>query len=218
MKATDLLEKQHRKVEGVLKKLEGGRSDAKPLLRELANDLVAHLTIEQEIFYPAAKEADEDLVLESYEEHSVAEVALMRLLATDLENESFRARVKVLKDLIEHHVREEEEYLFPEVKKAIDGDKLTELGKTMKTRFDEVVDAGFESAVLAGFDMTSADMATRAAGKRKSDGDWIEREGGYSKAHGYGVGHGGPTGPDDAPAVPSSKVRNTPSSNPGAHH
>jgi hemerythrin-like domain-containing protein len=159
MNATDLLKSQHRKVEALFKKLEGGRSDNQTVLNELANSLAAHMAIEQEIFYPAIKEVDSDLVNESYEEHSLAEVALKRLLATDPEDEAFDARVTALKELIEHHVEEEETELFPEVEKALKDATLTELGKVMKPRFEEVFANGFEAAVPKGMSKTSADVS-----------------------------------------------------------
>lgn len=158
MRATDLLEKQHRKVEGIFKKLEGGRAEPGPLLEELANALAAHMTIEQELFYPAVKTLAEDLVMEAFEEHSMAEISLKRLLATDPDDSAFKARVKTSRELIEHHVREEEQELFPKVEKALGEEKLRELGKAMKKRFDEVVEAGFRAAVPKGLSRTSADM------------------------------------------------------------
>src|SRR5688572_25140478 len=105
MKATSLLETQHRKVEALFKKLEGGRSEREPLLEDLANNLAAHMAIEQEIFYPAIKEVDEELVHESFEEHSLAELALKRLFVAP-DDEAFKARLTALKELIEHHVSE----------------------------------------------------------------------------------------------------------------
>jgi hemerythrin superfamily protein len=161
MKATALLESQHRKVEALFKKLESGRSDPATVLEELANSLAAHMAIEQEMFYPAVKEIDEDMVNESFEEHSLAEVALKRLLVTDPEAETFAARVTALKELIEHHVKEEEEELFPKVEKAMDEDDLNAQGKAMKARFDEVFAAGFEAAVPKGLSKTSADVARK---------------------------------------------------------
>jgi hemerythrin-like domain-containing protein len=159
MKATALLEKQHRHVEAIFKKLESGHSDPQPLLEDLANSLAAHMAIEQEIFYPAIREIDEDMVRESFEEHALAEIALKRLLATDHEDPSFQARVTATMELIKHHVSEEEEELFPEVEKELDDDELAELGKRMKARFDEVVAEGFEASVPKGFAKTSADVA-----------------------------------------------------------
>ncbi|MET0591848.1 MAG: hemerythrin domain-containing protein [Polyangiaceae bacterium] len=161
--ATTLLEKQHRKVEATFKKLENKRTASLELLQELANDLAAHMAIEQEIFYPAVREIDEDLILEAYEEHSLAELAIKRLMATELNDESFLARVTAAKELIEHHVKEEEEELFPEVEKALDEAKLADLGQRMKERFDEVLTGGFEAAVPKGYNKTSADMADKSA-------------------------------------------------------
>jgi len=158
MKATDLLEKQHRKVEAIFERLESGRAEPGPLLEQLANSLAAHMTIEQEIFYPAVKTLAEDLVLEAFEEHSIAEISLKRLLATDPDDSAFKARVTTTRELIEHHVKEEEEELFPEVEKKLGEAKLLELGRAMKKRFDEVVEAGFEAAVPKGFSKTSADL------------------------------------------------------------
>ncbi|MDP9150974.1 MAG: hemerythrin domain-containing protein [Myxococcota bacterium] len=162
MKATDLLEKQHRKVEALFKKLEGGRSERAPLLQELANDLAAHMAIEQEIFYPAVKEVDADLVLESYEEHALAEVGLKRLLACDPDDEAFSARVTACKELIQHHVEEEEDDLFPKAEKALGDEELERLGKRMKARFAEVQAAGFAASVPKGFANTSADLSKKA--------------------------------------------------------
>jgi len=161
MKATALLEKQHRKVKTLFSKLEKGRGDPAELLTELANDLAAHMTIEQEIFYPAIKHIDADLVLEAYEEHALAEIALKRLLDSDPEGESFKACVVAAKELVLHHVEEEEEELFPKVEKKLGPEKLAALGKSMQERFDEVVEAGFEASVPRGYAKTSADASKK---------------------------------------------------------
>jgi iron-sulfur cluster repair protein YtfE (RIC family) len=156
---TALLEKQHRKVEGIFKKLEGGRAEAAPLLAELADNLAAHMAIEQEIYYPAVKKVDADLVLESYEEHSLAELGLKRLLATSPKHEAFKARVTAVKELIEHHVEEEEEDLFPHVDKKLDEETLATLGERMEARFAEVLADGFNAAVPSTYEETSADVS-----------------------------------------------------------
>jgi iron-sulfur cluster repair protein YtfE (RIC family) len=146
MKATALLEKQHRKVEALFKKLDGGKGDLHAIAIDLATDLAAHMVIEEEIFYPAVKAVKPDLVLESYEEHAIARYALKRLLAADSHAESFAAKVTALKELIEHHVQEEESDLFPKVNKAL-GEQLEPLGAEMKERFDEMVASGYEEAL-----------------------------------------------------------------------
>jgi hemerythrin superfamily protein len=158
MKATKLLEKQHREVEAIFAKLEKSDEQDTDLVETLADALAAHMTIEHELFYPAAREVDADLVQESFEEHAIAEVALKRLIAAD-SDESFKARVTALKELIEHHVEEEEEEMFPKVEKALDKASLEQLGERMLERFEQVVDAGYQKVVPKGLIQTSADIA-----------------------------------------------------------
>lgn len=159
MKATTLLKTQHRSVKAIFKKLEAQDGRPGPQLRELASELAAHMAIEQEIFYPAVKSVDPDLVLESYEEHAMAEIALKRLLACDPKSESFAAHVTATRELIEHHVEEEEKDLFPKVEKKLGAKRLEELGAEMKSRFDKVARAGFAAAVPEGFAETSSDAS-----------------------------------------------------------
>jgi iron-sulfur cluster repair protein YtfE (RIC family) len=165
MKATSLLENQHRRAEALLKKLESGVVDHATVLDELANSLAAHMAIEQDIFYPAIKRVNEELVNESYEEHALAEVALKRLMATDPEDDEFLARVTALKDLLQHHVQEEEDELFPAVHAAMDKEALELLGESMQQRFAAVLEAGFDAAVPKGWAKTSADVSKRSASK-----------------------------------------------------
>lgn len=159
MKATSLLEKQHNQVKAIFKRLEGLHGDPARLLEELANSLVAHMAIEQDIFYPATHEADESLTLESFEEHAVAQLELKRLLATGPEDPMFLAKVTTLKELIEHHVKEEEESLFPKVEKMLDPTELEVMGKRMAQVFEEKKNAGYE-ALLKG-SKTPADVASK---------------------------------------------------------
>lgn len=161
MKATSLLVSQHRVVKSIFKKLEDGETAKKPLLVELANNLAAHMSIEQELFYPAIKEVDQTLVFESLEEHSLIELALKRLLATNSQDLSFKARVTATRELVEHHVKEEENDLFPAVDKALGDERLVALGDKMKARFEEVLAGGFDAVVPAGFEHTSSDASLR---------------------------------------------------------
>jgi hemerythrin-like domain-containing protein len=105
---------------------------------------------------------DPKLVLESYEEHALAELALKRLLATDPSDASFKARVKATKELIAHHVEEEEEDLFPKCDKKLGDETLEALGKRMKDQFDQVMQHGFEATVPKGFAKTSSDVDKRS--------------------------------------------------------
>jgi iron-sulfur cluster repair protein YtfE (RIC family) len=163
MKATTLLEQQHKKVKALFKKLESGRSEPGPILTDLANDLIAHMAIEHELFYPAVIAIDSDLVKESFEEHSLGELALKRLLAMDPSDPSFKARVVATKEVIEHHVKEEEEELFPKVEKKLGDEALEKLGKQMKARFAEVRASGYEEIAPRGFSKTLADREKKLA-------------------------------------------------------
>lgn len=172
MKATLLLEKQHRKIEALFKKLERGRADAAPMVTELAADLAAHMVIEEEFFYPAARRFMAALVLEGAEEHMVARFALKRLVDADRDDETFLAKVSALKGLIEHHVKEEEEELFPEVAAALGDDASEALGASMKARFDVLVESGYEAAVSTNTstDHAMVDGAGRLDGASHVDG------------------------------------------------
>jgi hemerythrin-like domain-containing protein len=155
--ATDLLKKQHRKVDRAMAQLEKGSGEAEVLLEQIANDLAAHQAIEHEILYPAAAEIDADLVSEAFEEHALAEIALKRLMACEPGTELFQARCTVLRELIKHHVEEEEEELFPKMEKKLGQRRLEELGAEMKARFDELVELGPMQMVPKTASKTSAE-------------------------------------------------------------
>jgi iron-sulfur cluster repair protein YtfE (RIC family) len=160
MKAIKLLEQQHRKVKATFARIDALEGDPAVLVRELANELGAHMAIEQQIFYPTVREMKPELVDESYEEHSMAELALKRLLRTSPGDPAFRPRIAVLEELIESHVEKEESELFPAAEKAL-GAQLESLGTKMEKQFDDAKAQGFESLVPSGFAKTSADEFER---------------------------------------------------------
>jgi iron-sulfur cluster repair protein YtfE (RIC family) len=155
MKATRLLRKQHRKAEGSLKKL-CHRHD-RDVLEELADELAAHMVIEETIFYPAVRQVKPELVLESYEEHAIAQLALKRLLATPGSDPRFIARATALKDLLDRHVEEEESDLFPSVEKHIAVDQLDTLGDKLEMQFDTLVARGHKVVLPHGPATVTAD-------------------------------------------------------------
>jgi hemerythrin superfamily protein len=175
MKATSLLESQHRNIEALFEKLECGQGTASATLEVLANHLVAHMAIEQEIFYPAIKALDVDRVNESYEEHALGELALKRLLATNNQDPTFKARVTALKELALQHLLEEEEELFPQVEEALSEDALLQLGRTMRARFEQVFESGFEAATPKSVAHTSADVARLALAQRGEKKETIKK-------------------------------------------
>ncbi|MGD9884032.1 MAG: hemerythrin domain-containing protein [Reyranella sp.] len=130
--AIALLKADHRKVEGLFEKFQHARGEERKeaLVREICTELMVHATIEEEIFYPACKERieDEDVLDEAYVEHDGAKVLIAELLASEPDAEFYDAKVKVLSELIKHHVKEEEkrsEGLFAQAKEAgLDVDAL----------------------------------------------------------------------------------------------
>jgi hemerythrin-like domain-containing protein len=108
-------------------------------LSEIENEVKVHTTVEEEIFYPAFKEAvrsksDKEIYFEAIEEHHVADLVMAEIKSTDTASEQFGAKAKVLKDLIEHHAVEEESEMFPKARKAMPPGKLVELGKRIQRR------------------------------------------------------------------------------------
>jgi iron-sulfur cluster repair protein YtfE (RIC family) len=163
MKATELLTKQHREVERIFMLIESGNGEVTNLVEQLADALVAHMAIEQQLFYPAVQKIDPDLILESFEAHAMAEVGLKRLIAADLMDPSFKAKVTVLKEMILRHVEEEEEDLFPKVEKTLGKERLEKLGAEMETMFSEALEEGYETTLTRGAPRTSVDDALIAS-------------------------------------------------------
>ena len=170
MKATELLRQQHRAVEALFAEIEGGGDDVPGLVEQLANDLACHMAIEQNLFYPAVHDCDDDLVEESFEEHAMAEVALRRLVRVGPDDPTFEAKLGALKGLIEHHVLEEEQQLLPAVEKALSPEQLEWLGARLQGAFEEAQTEGFSALVPESMSWTSADQARKVAQIRREPG------------------------------------------------
>ncbi|MDQ6910315.1 MAG: hemerythrin domain-containing protein [Actinomycetota bacterium] len=139
MDAITLLKQDHKTVEGLFKKFEKAGDNAYKTKREIADKIVeelsVHAFIEEQVFYPAVREAvpdEEDMVLESLEEHHVVKWVLSEIDGMSPEAERFDAKVTVLIENVRHHVEEEETELFPEVRKALGRKKLAEIGDAME--------------------------------------------------------------------------------------
>ncbi|WP_328981198.1 hemerythrin domain-containing protein [Streptomyces mirabilis] len=134
-----LLKEDHKTVEKLFKQLEKAGTNAHAEKRKIADQVIEELTthtwIEEKIFYPAAREADPDTkddVLESVEEHHVVLWMLSELKDLDPADERFDAKMTVLMENVRHHVEEEEKEWFPDVRKAMGRNRLTELGEQME--------------------------------------------------------------------------------------
>jgi len=145
--AIALLKQDHEKVRDLLDDLEKAAmkedGDAESLLEEIEAELRIHTTIEEEIFYPAFREAaskkdDTKLYYEAVEEHHVVDMVLPEIDKGEVGSPEFAAKAKVLKDLVEHHAGEEEKEMFPRAKKLMDKDELVALGEQLAQRKKEL--------------------------------------------------------------------------------
>jgi hemerythrin superfamily protein len=142
--AIALLTADHREVSDMFEQFDqlGDRATAskEKLKDKICKALIAHTTIEEEIFYPAVRgkiEEGEDMVDEAVVEHAAAKDLIQQLQEMQPDDELYDAKVKVLGEQIEHHVKEEEKEMFPKVKKS--GLDLLALGQEMAMRKQELM-------------------------------------------------------------------------------
>ena len=144
--AVELLERQHREVEAMFERFENmtdrAKVSKKKLADEICNALIMHTTIEEEIFYPATREASkaseetDDMIDEAVVEHASAKDLIAQILEMDPDDDLYDAKVKVLSELVEHHVEEEEEEMFPKARELkLD---MAALGQEMQMRQKEI--------------------------------------------------------------------------------
>jgi hemerythrin superfamily protein len=145
MNAIKLLKQQHREVEALFKQLEKARTagSRQKTFDQIADKLAVHATIEERHFYPSVKrQATEGILLESVEEHLGVKRVIADMLDLEADDPTFEAKAKVLKDLVEHHVEEEEETLFPKVEKLVKADQLAAIGAEMESEMEELLENG----------------------------------------------------------------------------
>jgi hemerythrin superfamily protein len=133
MDAIDFLIRQHREMEKAMSQvLEAREVDRKAAFGRVADHLTIHIESEEQVFYPAVKaQRTEDILLESLEEHLSLKRLLADLLELEASEQTFEPKFKVLKEQAEHHHKEEEENLFPKVKKSLAPNEREKLGQQM---------------------------------------------------------------------------------------
>ena len=139
--AVSLLRADHTALRRLLSALKSAPTPTQRqrLLANTRQELQAHTAIEEEIFYPAFRAAgrtkrDEQLFHEATAEHHAAELVLHEVGSADDAGEQFPGRAKVLKELVEHHAREEETDMFPRARELIGAAELRSLGQQMADR------------------------------------------------------------------------------------
>ena len=165
MDAIAMLKADHREVEDLFEKFEqaGGKAAKQKLAERICLELKVHTAIEEEIFYPACRgKIEDDLVDEAYVEHDSAKLLINEIEAGGPEEDFYDAKVKVLSEMIEHHVEEEEkrsEGMFSQARSAgLDMDKLAADMRARKRTAMEEFQAGkpAETRTLQGDDVESA--------------------------------------------------------------
>jgi hemerythrin-like domain-containing protein len=149
VEATQLLKKQHQEVKQLFKRYEDAdESEKQELFEQIADDFAAHGEIEEKIFYPAVFVGPlKDMLREAVEEHLECKRLVADLLKMEPSDEQFDAKMKVLQELIEHHVEEEEGELFPLVRQNFAREELDALGEQMEQMFDELQESAPREAI-----------------------------------------------------------------------
>jgi hemerythrin superfamily protein len=132
MDAIVLLKNQHREVEKLFKRLDKGDLSVVPAI---CDALELHASLEETLFYPAVRSdvPDETAdVLEAFEEHLIVKRLVAELRELDESDETYEAKATVLMENVRHHVREEEDEMFPAVRAALGRKRLTELGDELQ--------------------------------------------------------------------------------------
>ena len=141
MDCIELLKRDHREVEEYFEDYKDldDETEKGALAEKICTSLKVHMQVEEEIFYPAAREAtkDDDLLDEAVVEHAGAKHLIEEIETMEVDDDLYDAKIRVLGEQIKHHVKEEEEELFPEV----EGSKmdLKAIGKKLGERKTELM-------------------------------------------------------------------------------
>jgi hemerythrin superfamily protein len=146
MEATMLLIADHNRVRGLFARFrEAHEGEDQRAMRQLVDQMVTelkvHTTIEEEIFYPDVRRGDselEEIVAEGVEEHHVVDVLIEELAGLEPGGEEWTAKVQVMIENVEHHAEEEEQEMFPLVRRVFDADALKGLAERLDDRKAEL--------------------------------------------------------------------------------
>jgi hemerythrin superfamily protein len=141
--ATALLRADHKLVSDLFEQYEKSRSTAKKkeLVAQICKELTVHAQVEEEIFYPAVQAAldDHELVPEALVEHATLKDLIAQVEGLEPEGEMFDAKIKVMSEYVKHHVKEEQNEIFPKARaSSLD---MTELGDQIAARKQELMNA-----------------------------------------------------------------------------
>jgi hemerythrin-like domain-containing protein len=170
MNIIELLKQQHEEVRDLLERMiaENDKKEIRTLLGQLSKTLRLHMLIEEKMVYPAATRAfqgdedDEETVLESYEEHALIRQCLEALEKTVPSDKRFVVRAKLVKELLDKHIEDEESDMFPELEGKLGRDGVEKLGDQVQRRMSQIEAEAMPARAPA--------RARRAVGSRAAAG------------------------------------------------
>ncbi len=176
--AIAILTADHNKVKKLFKEFESlhekqSDEEAEQVAQHICAELTIHATVEEEIFYPAVRKGidDEDLLNEAEVEHATAKDLIAQIQSLDSSDETYAAKVKVLGEYINHHVKEEQGEMFPKAKKAkLDmealGEEILERKSELKAEMG-IAEAADEPDAAKAPQRRKAQKAQRSAAARR---------------------------------------------------
>jgi hemerythrin-like domain-containing protein len=145
MDAITLLRDDHKALKRMFRSFESVKreedfAEMADICRRFCAALQVHSAIEELIFYPAVRPVldDDDMMLEAKEEHHVVDVLIKELSDLDVMDEHYAAKATVLIELVEHHIGEEEDEMFPKVRERMGRNALVAIGEQMMTTGEEI--------------------------------------------------------------------------------
>lgn len=155
--AITMLKSDHATVKRLLRELNETTApkQRETLVARIEREVKTHAQIEEEVFYPAFKAAagksdDVSMFYEAAEEHHLVDIELPSLKTANPKSHEFEAKAKVLMELIEHHIKDEENEMFAAARRMFSEDQLRELGDLMQTR-REMIEAMWENPLTRPF-------------------------------------------------------------------
>jgi hypothetical protein len=203
MDAFELLKNDHKKVSQLFEEIESASGPSKKqLFNQLKSELDLHAHVEEKIFYPALenKEESRDITLEAYEEHKVVK-DLLAELASDSPGDEWNAKLKVLRENVEHHVEEEEGELFDKAEDVLSDEQIERLGTEMEA--EKARQGGAPAARPDSPKQRSAPARSRTSAKKSESPGVLKR-----LANLVGLGDSSATGARKS-AGPSRKAAST---------
>lgn len=169
----DALSRQHREVESLFAQIialyeDGELEDVEPLFELLREKLLSHAEAEDTVVYERLSGPLHEEIGKAREEHGIVEILIDELTAIDVDDDAWKARIEVLQEMVQHHVIEEEQTLFPSAR-----DELTAAeSQALAERFLDLY------AQLTGEDPRETSMAFDEAGARRGEREGRSRRGG----------------------------------------